>query len=74
MVHRMCLSIRVQRGLPSVGRQEYSLVGDIGSEVVTQWATDGETCTLRKQVRLQLHSITSTTALVLSRTCWEEGG
>ena len=74
MVHRMCLSIRVQRGLPTVGRQEYSSVGDIESEVVTQWATEGETRTLRKQVRLQLHSIMSTTALVLSRTCWEEGG
>ena len=60
-------------GLYHVGRQEYSAVGDIESEVVTQWETEGET--LRKQVRLQqLNSITSTTALVLSRTYWEEGG
>ena len=56
-----------------MGRQEYSAVGDIESEVITQWETEGDT--LRKQVRLkQLNSITSTTALVLSRTCWEEGG
>ena len=60
-------------GLYRVGRQEYSAVGDIESEVVTQWETEGDT--LRKQVRLQqLNSITSTTALVLSRTYWEEGG
>ena len=36
--------------------------------------TEGETRTVRKQVRFQLHSVTSTTALVLSWTCWEEGG
>ena len=49
-----------------MGRQEYSAVGDIESEVVTQWVAGD---TLRKEVRLQLHSITSTTALVLSQAC-----
>ena len=55
-----------------MGHQEYSAVavGDIKSEVVTQWTTEGETRT--SQVKLQLHSITSTTVLVLSQAWWEE--
>ena len=54
-----------------MGRQEQSSMGDIESEVITQWAAGD---TLRKEVRLQLNSITSTTALGLSQTSWEEGG
>ena len=56
--------------LHHVGHQEYSAVGNIESEVVTQWTTEGETRT--SKVKLQLHSITSTTALVLSQAWWEE--
>ena len=54
-----------------VGRQEQSSMGDIESEVITQWAAGDTLC---KEVRLQLNSITSTTALGLSQTSWEEGG
>ena len=52
-----------------MGCQEYSSMGDIESEVITQWAAGD---TLHKEVKLQLHSITSTTALVLSQAWWEE--